>query len=462
MPNRQTMKLRGNISTLAAVSLLLGTIAATPSPAAITPNDAVQAIQDAKVLPGDARIKVQVNKDVANVSTFHHDKDNLNDLKIDAVMIGKAIMDAPSSDIVRVIVYFYNQALTDMKVVSVSAGDIKAFGAGQMANDDLLRSLTVETKSLTKDDNDLTSYLGAARSSRADSNTKVSVTQDVMNVWAPIEYGMTERDCKIEGLRLAERAKAVAPENVHMIKVYFSEPGQYGHERSMSFEVDRLAALSNTITTALDDVKLSTNAKASRAIDVALLNATSGPMFDERKGLLDRIQQLAKDGVGIKPFVDAFIQLEATVATAPKDKLTEAISRLSTQLEEQEKRSRQAKEFQPKAGQPVVAAASGGSSATAAKKTVYSAPVDVDSGANAFPPQMANQILSDPNGTVGYWEHRYKRGGHQPEEYPNFIKILDFAAQTLKNANRSQEAEAFAKRAQAGRELRKKNASAGP
>ncbi len=258
MPERKGKDCRPDLFRLGLLSMCSITLSATPSLAVISQQDAVQSIQDAKVLPADARLKVQVNKDVATVSTFHHDKDNLNDLKIDAVMIGKAIMDAPSSEIVRVVVYFYNQALTDMKVVSVSAGDIKAFGTGQMAQDQLLRSISLETKSVARDDSnsDITSYLEAARSSRADTRTKVSIVQNTMTVYAPIEFGMTERDCKIEGLRLAERAKLVAPANVQMIKVSFTEPGPYGHERSMSFEVSRLNAINNSVNSAMEDIKL--------------------------------------------------------------------------------------------------------------------------------------------------------------------------------------------------------------
>lgn len=435
--------------------------------AAISPSDAVQAIQDAKVLPGDARVKVQLNKDIASVSTFLHDKDKADDLKIDAVLISRSIIEAPNSEIVRVNVYFYNSSLTNIKMCSVSAGDIKSFGEGHTQKEQLLRSLTIEDKSPAKGDDgsNISSYLEASRTSRADTNTRVSVTQDTMTVWSPIDAGMSERDCKIEGLRLAERAKQVAPANVKTIKICFTEPGPTGHERQMNFDQPRLAVLDSSMRSLLDEVKLSTNMRQPRTDDDGI-TASAGPLQNERKALLDRIKTLGKSGVGIKPFLNAFIAMEATVSTAPADKLAESVTRLSGQIDEQEKRLQAAKEFQPAKASTTVTAVTGTLAAPSCHATTptttkakYSAPIEVTSGAESYPPQMAQQILADPTGAVSFWEKRYKHEGRNPDEYPAFIRVLDFTAQTLTNANRAQEAAVFSNRAKAGRELRIKNGS---
>ena len=212
----------------------------------------------------------------------------------------------------------------------------------------------------------------------------------------------------------------------------------------------------------------STNTKTQRPVDLKSLSPVSGQLFDERKILLDRIKALGQDGVGVKPFLDAFLTMEKTVATLNKEKLAESIERLTTQIEEQERRSKAAKDFQPKAVQTTTAAANAvatschPAAAAPVKKAVYSAPVEVDSGAVAFTPQMAEQIRNDPNGWVNYWQHRYNRDpNHKPEEYPAFIRVLDFAAKTLNDANRPQEAIVFTNRAQSGRDLRRKKAADG-
>ena len=100
-------------------------------------------ISTAKILPAGSKIVVSSSDTVVTVSTHVGDgSTNVEkDRKIEAVMIAKTIMDADAS-IKRVKTQFFSKNNpTEYSAVTVGISDIKAFGAGVISSEDLMKSL---------------------------------------------------------------------------------------------------------------------------------------------------------------------------------------------------------------------------------------------------------------------------------------------------------------------------------
>lgn len=109
-----------------------------------TVDDLKNAITQAKILGPDCRINVVTESNQAIVSTFidKASKREDDDCKINAVLIAKNIMQM-DSDVVKVKVLFYDVDAVNFRQVVVKAGDVLAFGEGQIDNQKLLSSLEI-------------------------------------------------------------------------------------------------------------------------------------------------------------------------------------------------------------------------------------------------------------------------------------------------------------------------------
>ncbi|MFN8656394.1 MAG: hypothetical protein U0105_08665 [Candidatus Obscuribacterales bacterium] len=127
-----------SISLAANVSILSALPAAAT---ALTSQRVVEIVQKSQALAQNARISAAVGGDEVSLSSFRNKSDNQKDLKIEAVMCAKALMEADSG-IRRVTMRFY-EPLQPKKYaqITVTAAEIKTFGSGSVTPDEFLARL---------------------------------------------------------------------------------------------------------------------------------------------------------------------------------------------------------------------------------------------------------------------------------------------------------------------------------
>lgn len=123
-------------SVLFSLSLLLGS-QALPCPGAEslpkpTPSTLVDLVRQAKVINADYPLNIVISGKEATVLTRKHPKATDEDVKIDAVLITKAIMDSYGFCLDSVKVLFRADDGTSAKKVSVNEADIQNYANGSM------------------------------------------------------------------------------------------------------------------------------------------------------------------------------------------------------------------------------------------------------------------------------------------------------------------------------------------
>ncbi len=122
--------------------LVVSAFLCCPALAALTGQSAVQAIRDAQVLAPSIGIQAVVRGQEVIVTTYSHPKATGQDLKIDAMLITKALMDAQTEGLVRVKVFFYGgPGSTKFRQAVVRTSDVQAFGSRLVSQEDLLSSI---------------------------------------------------------------------------------------------------------------------------------------------------------------------------------------------------------------------------------------------------------------------------------------------------------------------------------
>lgn len=123
--------------------LLLLVAAGCPVPvsAALSSQGVIEIIQKSKAFGEGARISAAVAGDEVSLSSFRNKTDTQKDLKIEAVMAAKALMDADAK-IHKVTIRFY-EILQPKRFseVTVTASEIESYGAGTLSSEQLLSSL---------------------------------------------------------------------------------------------------------------------------------------------------------------------------------------------------------------------------------------------------------------------------------------------------------------------------------
>jgi hypothetical protein len=76
--------------------------------AAVTVNQIVKAVDQAKILANGTGVRAAINGSEVYISTYRNTRANDNDCKIEALLIAKTTIDLAPTDIGRVTVYFYN------------------------------------------------------------------------------------------------------------------------------------------------------------------------------------------------------------------------------------------------------------------------------------------------------------------------------------------------------------------
>ncbi len=138
------------------------------------------------------------------------------------------------------------------------------------------------------------------------------------------------------------------------------------------------------------------------------------------------------------------------------DDVKDLIASLQAKLDEQEKLHKSAQEFVPvKKG-----ATNAQVKATTVKTSVQTSADawDPDKSMAAPPADIVKNVLADHKNWMSYYEKRWYRNGHVPEDFPNYVKLLDFFGTTLRNAKRIPEAEVYERKADDIRASKKREA----
>jgi hypothetical protein len=136
------------------------------------------------------------------------------------------------------------------------------------------------------------------------------------------------------------------------------------------------------------------------------------------------------------PFLDAFLAVEEDAKNGEDTKIIEGVAKLNEVLDEQERTHKRAQEFVP---EPIKKEA-GATKPTATQAGAF----DPDSSAE-YTPEIARNVLADPQNWIAYYRRRWYRQGHTPEDFPNYVRLLDFFGKTLRTAKRIPEAEVYEK-----------------
>jgi hypothetical protein len=365
------------------ISIGLSSFSNYAAQAAVTVNQIVNAVEQAKILANGTGVRAAINGSEVYISTYRNSRANDNDCKIEALLIAKTTIDLAPSDIGRVTVYFHNALNRNKrKVVSVTVGDVKAFGSGQMGKEQLLASLTIKDDEVNDPATRLTAYLQQRESGRSRKHIDTNLVGETVEVIADLDNDMTERDMRYEALKIAEKAIETAGSSVKKVKISFADPAMKGSFRQIDFDANQLKGLDNSLQSALTNVQIVT---VNTKVDVQSLATADGADKELRDKALDKLKSLDSKGVGISPFVRAFFDVERLVAAGSDDEAHTAIVRLISALDEQEERAKNAKEIKPTKSTTTTAA-------TDVKKN--GARPNRFAGGSAMP---ESEILTDPD-----------------------------------------------------------------
>jgi len=316
-------------------ALLICVVAAVASStqalqATVPSNEALKAaILKSKLL--DPTIELVTTTDPANadhilVSTFLHSSATDGDCKIDALLIGKAVMES-APDVTRVTVTFFSTAdFSTYKQVSVKSTDIKAFEGGAVNKELLLKNLEVQLGQTADSPSNLTALL---RQTSLVKGLQVAVAGKLIELSAQVDLSRSELDAKLEALQLAQNALAAAPEGITKVNVKLQDAYEPSRVKQISFETAQLESMAGELQTALAGIAITAGATSVEVV--------AGPFQDERQKLHSRIDALQKGGVGVQSFLALFKFIEANVPKNDQAVLRGNIDRLSNALDDQEK-----------------------------------------------------------------------------------------------------------------------------
>ena len=433
MRSHKSTSVKTNLLLSVSLSVLyLGMTQHEPAFAAISSADIVNTVEKAKILSSGTRVAAAINGSEAYISTYKNAKATDNDCKIEAVLIAKTIMDLAPSDITRVTVYFYSTAnINKRKFVTVTAGDVKAFGSGQLGQEQLLSSLTVKDEEVNDPAARLNTYLQQRETLRNKRTYDTKLSGVTMVVTADIDPQTSERDLKYEAFRIAERAlDSGANSGAKAVSVCFTDAATRGTVQQINFDESQIKSINSSITSALNSIQM---AAVASKVDPQSLATGDGDEKEARDKILAMIKNLDKNGVGVQPFLKSFFDIENMATVDNNANLKPSIARLTATLQEQEARSKNAKDFKPVGKETPKPAEEKAPTVDkeppSSKKTKMSRWVG---GNSAF---TDAEILSDVDRAIN-GQAKAMGGLQQAEQNPNFAKVLYRAYEVLNNNNR--------------------------
>jgi len=397
----------------------------------LTASEIQSQIDKAQVLPPGTSMSVAVNGKAVTIATYRNQLANERDCKIDAVLIAKTIMDLAPSDVGSVTVDFYGRSdLSNYEEISLSAGDIKAFGSGAVRKEELLSSVKTQMHR-TEDSERIAAYLQSQQSSAGSQPAQVSFRGDSVAVNVEMEPWVSDRDVKYEGLRIAEKVlEANQGKSIRNIRITFNDPDGQTNDREISIDPQ---ALSTQVEAPINMVLAAVSLVEPKApgIPGAPL-VVDGPLKDQRLAALKRIDGLKAAKVGVQNYVTLFQMVEDSAGKGDAANTGNLLSHLTDALDQQEKTM---KEIKDKESQTKVATASSGNA------PVVGAPMETR-WAFSREPIMESRVLSDPDGYVEDLQRKYPTW----QSDPYFWHALRFFAQSLRRSGQIEEAAKFDQR----------------
>lgn len=406
-----------------------------PAMAALNSSDVVNAIKKAQFLDESIQLNARIDGDQILVSTFRNPHYTEGDLKIDAIMIAQAVLDV-SPSAARITTYFYGTDLSQYQEVSVTAGDVKAFISGGVGKDQLLAGIKVETKKHESNSDKIANQLQSSYFARPDF--KVSMQQgSVVEITTPTASWVSDEECKLNALTLAFNSMNALPEGTRQLKIVMVDPSGKSETRSFTFNTPEVTDMWRSVQSTLGSLVV---AKQAPTIDVQSLKVVEGPGKAEREKLLARLKELHKEGVGVAPFVQAFLTIEKNAKAGDEANVIESVKRLEANLVDQEKAmalAKQKRQATPKA--PVAT----NNAAPAGRRSRWAATGDQ--------PIIENEVLQNPASVISKLANSLGQGFRSPDENPKFLIALDQISSILRQHNRAADAAVYEQRAAAMR-----------
>lgn len=440
------MKMSKRNLALQALSLgiLLGWSTFVPV-LAISSKEATQAINNARVLAPGTQLKVNVVRGLATISTFRNEQANDKDTKIEALLVSKTLFDMPKSDIANVSIYFYEaRDPKQFKTITITKGDVAAFGAGQISQDELLTSLILKSGAIQDKARMIENYLMLTSASRR--KMQISVNGEEVNVTTDMPANTPDREYKYEALRIAETALQQSDAgSVTRVNIKFFTVGgkaAKGEFKQVVVPVAQIQALDSEVQKALGTVTLSKGVATLSADEIEIID---GPLKAERQFLLAGITELEQMGVGTAAFINAFLAMEQQVKDGRTQTLSSQIESLSKSIETQKETYKAAKNSKPiHAGGKDDGC---GPADISGLKT--SSKGQINRWALGYFPLPEADILKDPNGYLAECKAKFEvQEKKKAEESPKFVWALLWFAEVLRNNKRDNEASAFERQSQ--------------
>ncbi|MCW5824526.1 MAG: hypothetical protein KIT34_17125 [Cyanobacteria bacterium TGS_CYA1] len=429
-------------NSLALTALSLSMLISSVAPAfAISSQEATQAINQARILAPGTQLKINVAKGLATISTFRNEQANEKDTKIEALLMSKTLFDLGKSDIANVSIYFYEaRDPKQFRSITITKGDVAAFGAGQISQDELLKSLILKQGAIQDKARMIENYLMLTSASRR--KMQISVNGDEVNVTTDMPADTPDREYKYEALRIAETALQRSDAgSVSRVNIkFFAVGGNKGQYKQVVVPVSQIQALDSEVQKALGSVALTKGVATLTAEDIDI---TPGPLQSERAMLLAGISELEQMGVGTAAFINALMAIEQKVKDQNTATLSKDVQSLNTSIETQKETYKAAKSAKPlHAKEDPKACANLDSLKTNSKGSV-------NRWALQFFPLPETDILKDPNGFLAASKKQFEEriGGKKAEEQAQFAWALLWFAEVLKNNGRASEAASFERQA---------------
>ncbi|HEY9756360.1 MAG TPA: hypothetical protein V6C97_14435 [Oculatellaceae cyanobacterium] len=410
-----------------AMAVVLSTTINVATAAALSSGTVVSAINQADVFAGDSRFSVKVDGEHVSISTYKTSVQDDTENKMQAIFATKALMEAVPGQVTRATFYFYdfdNLSTGNYKQVDVTAGDIKAFGSGQLKEKELLSSITITSGQLP----DAASRIASFLSSKQDYPVTTAVKDNELVLSSQIDRGASDTDVKYRALKLATDGLRLSPHPVKTVRVDLSERGQ-DTAREVVFDANDIKSIMNNLTQALAPVKI-----ASKQ-DISELKVADGPFKAEREQALEGLKSLSNSGVGVAPFVAAFKAIEKELTSGDESKIASDIKHLLDNIERQQNARKDAHQEK---------AASSGS----AQPAVPAVPLSprIDRWILGREPIFEAKVLSDPDGYIKELETLVTTPQLKADDNQRFAGALMYFAQTLRLNNRPQDAVRFERR----------------
>lgn len=434
-----------SVSLFCSAAILAGSTTLCYPAYAATPANLAKDIQDARVLAPGTRVRVRIDKDKALVSTFRNQKANDKDCKIEAVLIGKTIFDKQENGVNSITVYFYDATNpSKYKSITVSKGDVAAFGTGQVSKSELLSSIQIREGGLSDPATAIENQLILTAASKR-QDVQISFGKEEVDVTTAMPSNAPVREYKYEALRIAEIAmgKLGLDSTVKRVNVNFFNPGTKGVYKQVTVSTQQIETLNNQVLNALNSMTI---AQRQAKISAKDLEPVSGILQKDRETLIASIQELEEMGVGVAPFVKAFQGIEKQVAGGDEATLKRSITSLQKNIEEQKERYKDAKARKP----------TGGNNEEESEDTAPSGPTKktkskgkINRWAFGFFPMPESNILRNPDKFLKECVAKFEAKKHQKaENTPEYAWALLWVAEVLKTNDRAPEASKYESRAQ--------------